>query len=199
MKDVMQYQRIFDSYGGMMRTKQLTAEKIFYASIQQLLNEGYITKIKTGCYRWAYSDTTDEVQLIRKLFPDGVLCMESALYLYGYLDERPQLWHLAVSKDSGKSRFQIEFPQVKPHYIQSGILKLGVSRESVDGCAIQVYNRERTICDCIRFRHKMDEELFKKAIKAYTADPKRSVLQLLSYAEPLRVKKYTQNLIGVWL
>lgn len=182
-----------------MRTKQLTTEKVFYASIQQLLSEGYITKIKTGCYHWAHSDTTDEVQLIQQLFPDGMLCMESALYLYGYLDERPKVWHLAVSKDSGKSRFQIEFPQVRPHYVQSGILKIGMSSKCLNGHAVKVYNRERTICDCMRFRHKMNEEQFKKAVKAYVADPKKNIPRLLSYAEPLRVKKYAQDLIGVWM
>lgn len=199
MKDVMRYKRIFESYGGVMRTKQLTAERVFYASIQQLLSEGYITKIKTGCYRWAYSDTTDEVYLIQQLFPDGMLCMESALYLYGYLDERPKVWHLAVSKDSGKSRFQIEFPQVRPHYVQPSILALGVSESCINGHTIQMYDRERTICDCMRSRHKLDEEMFKKAVKAYVGDPKKNIPQLLSYAEPLRVKKYAQDLIGVWM
>lgn len=199
MKDVMRYQRIFESYGGVMRTKQLTAQKVFYASIQQLLSEGHITKIKTGCYRWAHSNTTDEVQLIKQLFPDGTLCMESMLYLYGYLDSKPQAWHLAVNKNSGKSRFQIDFPQVRPHYVQPEILVLGRTQSRINGHVLQVYDRERTLCDCVRYRHKMDENMFKKAVKAYVADPKKNIKQLLNYAEPLRVKKYAQDLIGVWM
>ena len=68
MKNAIRYRQMFESYGGIMRTKQLTDEKVFYATIQQLLHEGYIEKIKIGCYRWAENQNTDEAQLISQLF-----------------------------------------------------------------------------------------------------------------------------------
>lgn len=199
MKNAIRYRQMFESYGGIMRTKQLTDEKVFYATIQQLLHEGYIEKIKIGCYRWAENQNTDEAQLISQLFPDGILCMETALYHYRYFEEKPQEWHLAVSKDSGKSRFDIDFPCVKPHYVKPTLLELGIIQAEINGHNMKVYNRDRVICDCMRYRHKLDAEIFKKAVQAYVSDPQKNIPQLLSYAEPLRVKKYAQDLIGVWM
>ena len=42
MCDVEQYKAIFDRYGGMMRTRQLEEENIFYRKIQKLIQEGYV-------------------------------------------------------------------------------------------------------------------------------------------------------------
>ena len=37
MKQVEEYEKIFEKYGGMMRTKQLQAEKILYRPLQRLI------------------------------------------------------------------------------------------------------------------------------------------------------------------
>ena len=47
-----------------------------------------------------------------KLFPDGLLCMESALYAYGYISRKPVGFHIAVDKNTSKSRFKMEYPKV---------------------------------------------------------------------------------------
>jgi len=55
------------------------------------------------------------------------------------------------------------------------------------------------ICDCLRYRNKMDKEIFNKAIRAYIDDPGKNIPKLMEYAGPLRVKKAVKDLIGVWL
>lgn len=69
----------------------------------------------------------------------------------------------------------------------------------MDGCKVRIYDKDRLICDCLRYRNKMDREIFNKAIQNYIADPEKSVSRLLKYAELLRVKKPVNDLIGVWL
>ena len=68
----------------------------------------------------------------------------------------------------------------------------------MDGHAIRIYDKERLICDCLRYRNKMDKEIFNKAIQKYIADPEKHP-KLMEYAGPLRVKKLAKDLIGVWL
>ena len=55
------------------------------------------------------------------------------------------------------------------------------------------------ICDCLRYRNKMDKEIFNKAIQGYISDTSKSIPRLMEYAAPLRVKKIAKDLIGVWL
>ena len=199
MHDVQYYKSIFDKYGGMMRTTQLAEEKIFYPQREKLIADGYVEKIRRGYYQWVNPDDFSEVGTVIRLFPDAILCMDTALYYYGYSDRTPGDWHLAVSKDSGKSRFKIDYPFVKPYYVEPAVLELGLTTGTMDGHAIRIYDKDRLICDCLRYRNKMDKEIFNKAIQKYIADPEKSIPKLMEYAGPLRVKKLAKDLIGVWL
>lgn len=199
MHDVQYYKSIFDKYGGMMRTTQLAEEKIFYPQREKLIADGYVEKIRRGYYQWINPDDFSEVGTVIRLFPDAILCMDTALRYYGYSDRTPGDWHLAVSKDSGKSRFKIDYPFVKPYYVEPAVLELGLTTGTMDGHAIRIYDKDRLICDCLRYRNKMDKEIFNKAIQKYIADPERSIPKLMEYAGPLRVKKLAKDLIGVWL
>lgn len=199
MHDVQYYKSIFDKYGGMMRTTQLAEEKIFYPQREKLIADGYVEKIRRGYYQWINPDDFSEVGTVIRLFPDAILCMDTALRYYGYSDRTPSNWHLAVSKDSGKSRFKIDYPFVKPYYVEPAVLELGLTTGTMDGHAIRIYDKDRLICDCLRYRNKMDKEIFNKAIQKYIADPEKSIPKLMEYAGPLRVKKLAKDLIGVWL
>ena len=199
MHDVQYYKKIFDKYGGIMRTTQLAEEKIFYPQREKLIADGIIEKIRRGYYQWIDLDDFSEIGTVIHLFPDAILCMDTALRYYGYSDRTPGEWHLAVSKDSGKSRFKIDYPFVKPYYAEPAVLELGLTTGTMDGHTIRVYDKDRLICDCLRYRNKMDKEIFNKSIQKYIADPEKSIPKLMKYSEPLRVKKLAKDLIGVWL
>ena len=199
MHDVQFYKNIFDKYGGMMRTTQLAEEKIFYPQREKLIADGYVEKIRRGYYQWINPEDFSEVGTVIHLFPDAIFCMDTALRYYGYSDRTPGEWHLAVSKDSSKSRFKLDYPFVKPYYVEPAVLELGMTGGTMDGHPVRIYDKDRLICDCLRYRNKMDKEIFNKAIQNYIADPEKSIPKLMAYAGSLRVKKLAKDLIGVWL
>ena len=51
------------------------------------------------------------------LFPEGILCMETALLYYDYTDRTPDAWHIAVDNRFGRTQFYIEHPKVRPHFV----------------------------------------------------------------------------------
>lgn len=199
MHDISYFKSIFDRYGGMMRTTQLAGEKVFYNQREKLIEEGYVEKVRRGYYQWVNPEDFSEAGTVIRLFPDAILCMDSALRYYGYSDRTPAAWHLAVSKDSGKSRFHIDHPFVKPYYVEPKVLELGLTKGSLDGYEVRIYDKDRLICDCLRYRNKMDKEVFNKAVRSYIADPEKSIPRLMEYAGLLRVKKIAKDLIGLWL
>ena len=164
-------------------------EKIYYKNIEQLIEAGCVEKVRYGYYQWINPDDFSEIGTVSRLFPDAILCMDTALRYYGYSDRTPGEWHLAVSKDSGKSRFRIDYPFVKPYYMEPAVLELGLTKGNMDGHEIRIYDKDRVICDCLRYRNKMDKEIFNKAIQNYITDPEKRVPKLMEYAGPLRVKK----------
>lgn len=193
------YKEIFDRYGGIMRAKQLDAEKVFYAKRQRLIKNGYVEKVRTGYYQWVDPEDFSEIDTVKRLFPDAIFCMDTALIYYGYSDRIPREWHVAVSKDSGKSRFRIDIPRVRAYYVEPSLLEIGLTTGEKDGHSLRIYDRERVICDCLRYRKKIDREIFTKAIRTYVMDPQKNLHRLLEYAEQLRVKKIATDLIDVWL
>ena len=199
MHDTQYYKQLFDRYGGMMRATQLEAERIYYAQRQMLMETGLVEKVRTGYYQWVDHEDLSEAQTVIRLFPDAVFCMDTALRYYEYSDRTPLAWHLAVSKDSGKSRFSIDYPFVKPYYVEPKLHELGLTAGEMDGHTVRIYDKDRVICDCLRYRNKMDRETFNKAVQHYIADPGKNIPNLIRYSEALRVKKVVKELIGVWL
>ena len=199
LMDIQHCEEIFELYGGMMRTKELEQEKIYYHNIRQLMEAGHVEKVRYGYYQWVNPDDFSEVGTVSCLFPDAILCMDTALRYYGYSDCTPGQWHLAVSKDSGKSRFRIEYPFVKPYFLEPAVLELGMTKGNMDGHDVRIYDKDRVICDCLRYRNKMDKEIFNKAIRNYIVDPEKNISKLLEYASLLRIKKVAKDLLGIWI
>jgi len=199
MKAVEDIKQLFDTHGGLLRTRELYAQKIFYKDLKQLVSEGFIEKVRYGYYQWLDADNPSEARLINQLFPDGILNMDTALFYHGYSDRMPSAWHIAVSKDSGKSRFKIDYPFVHPYFIEPALLDVGLNSGDIDGNTVRIYDKERIICDCLRYRNKMDREIFNKAIRAYVNDSSKNIPRLMEYAGILRVSDTVKNLVGVWL
>ena len=68
-----------------------------------------------------------------------------------------------------------------------------------NGVALPVYDRERTICDCFKYRSRLDNELFAKALNAYVNDTSKDLKNLSEYAKQLRVHKKVTELMEVLL
>ena len=199
MRPLEEIKQVFDERSGFLRTKELYAERIFYNDIQLLIKEGYIEKIRYGYYQWIDADNPSDAVIIKRLFPDGILCMDTALFFHRLCDRTPQAWHLAVSKDAGKSRFKLDYPFVKPYYVEPGLLNIGISEGDIDGNQVRIYDKERTLCDCLRYEKKMDREIFNQAIRQYIADPSKNIPVLMNYARSFRISQKVKNIIGVWL
>ena len=199
MRDINTAKEIFEQHGGIMKTSELAKEKIYYADIAYLIQAGVVEKVRHGYYQWIDSDNLSEAVTIARLFPDGILCMDTALLHYGYSDRTPAEWHIAVSKYSNRTRFKIDYPFVKPYFVAPDVLEIGLCEQEIDGNKVRMYDKERVICDCLRYRNKMDKEIFNKAIQGYVSDTSKSIPKLMEYSVPLRCQKLVKDLIGVWL
>ena len=89
MMNIEKCKKVFDEHGGMVQSKHLQEAKIFYRQLQKLIEQGYVEKIRYGYYRWVDHDDFSEVGIVIRLFPDAILCMDTALRHYGYSDRTP--------------------------------------------------------------------------------------------------------------
>jgi hypothetical protein len=93
----------------------------------------------------------------------------------------------------------MEYPKVIPYYTEPEAMKIGASRITISGYEFNIYNKERVICDCLKYESKMDRQIFKEAVQSYIKDPEKDISILLEYAAERKVVKKVQSLIGVWL
>ena len=183
---------------GVLKTAALYELGMDYRDIHRLVEEGTLIRVKNGYYCLADESQTEE-EMVRAFFPDGVLCMETALYAYGYIKDKPLAWHIAIDKNTSKSRFLIDYPIIQPHYTEDFVLESGVTQVAINGVVFNVYDKDRLICDCLKYESKLSHEDLKAALRGYLEDPQKDVSRLLHYAQQRRVLSKVQKTLGVWL
>ena len=88
---------------------------------------------------------------------------------------------------------------LQTYYVQQDIYELGKTNDVFNGVMLPVYDRERTICDCFKYRTRLDTETFNKALNAYANDTGKNLQNLSIYAKKLRVYKKVTELMEVLL
>lgn len=188
----------FAKHGGVLKTSELNALGLSSRQIKKLVDEGQLSKIKQGFYELADEVNPEEV-IIARLFPQAVIFLESALLHYSYTDRIPTAWQIAVDRDSEKSQYDIEYPLIEAYYQDSKFLNIGVATFEVNGVEVRIFNRDRTMCDIMRYEKKLEKEVFSNAVMRYIKDPQKNIRYLFEYAEIFNITKKVQSQIGKWL
>lgn len=190
---------VIESAKGIAKAAELISAGLSKSDITNLCNGGYIERVRHGYYSLAAGTDAGEEQLIQTLLPEAIVCVESALFHYGYSDFAPRVWTLAVPRTMTKTKINIDVLAYKPYYIQNKLHELGKTFADFDGVKLAVYDRERTICDCFKYRTKLDNEIFNKAVNAYVTDDSKNLSNLSKYAKEMKVYKKVMDLMEVLL
>ena len=91
-------EKLFLAHGGIMKTCELKEAGYYYKKIQSLIESGKIERVRQGYYQYVGEDSFSDIPVIASLFPDAVICMESALIIMAIRIERRQhgIWLLRV-------------------------------------------------------------------------------------------------------
>ncbi|MCI9138016.1 MAG: hypothetical protein HFH48_10755 [Lachnospiraceae bacterium] len=90
--------KVIENNGGIAKTSDFAANGINKYEVATFCKKGVIERIRRGFYQLPQSSNTTEEQLIRAFLPQGVICVESALFHYGYSDFSPREWSIAVPR-----------------------------------------------------------------------------------------------------
>lgn len=190
---------VITNKGGIAKSADLVAAGIRAVDVVNMCNAGYLHRVRHGYYQLAESDTSSEEQLLATLIPKGIVCVESALFHYGYSDFAPRKWSIAIPRSMSRTKLDVDVLALQPYYVQPELYELGKTTDNFDGVILSVYDRERTICDCFKYRSRLDNEIFNKALNAYANDKKKNLKNLSVYAKKLRVYKKVTELMEVLL
>ena len=82
--------------------------------------------------------------------------------------------------------------------VSKDIYELGlIEVKTKFGNKVKTYDLERSICDVIKFRKRLDLDMVKYSIKKYLKSNKRNMKKLLEYAEKLGIKDEVIDIVSL--
>jgi predicted transcriptional regulator of viral defense system len=190
-------ERIFKANGGYVRTRDITGRGIHNIYLQELLNEGTIEKVKQGLYRWEDMIDNSNSSLIEVslAIPQGVICLLYALAYHKLTTQKS--WEVSVAIERGSRVSLPEYPPVKLYYFSSSMFNEGIEKIREGKHVIRIYNKEKTICDCMRFRNQLGKDIIKEMMVEYLRNSNRNLELLMKYAALCRVTNPIRNYLEV--
>ena len=185
--------------GGIAKTSDFVLVGIKNYEVASLCKEGIRERIRRGFYQLPENSMVTDEQLIKELLPNGIICVESALFHYGYSYFSPRKWSIAVPRTASRTVKRVQEIPLKPYFIQKNFFNLGKTIDYFNGISLAVYDRERTLCDCFKYRTKLDNEIFNKAVNAYAVDDSKNLTNLSKYAKEMKLYTKVMNVMEVLL
>ena len=146
--------KIIKKNNGILYASDIASNNINRHYIRELEEDGYIERIAHGIY--ALSDkNVNEFWLMSQRYQKGVFSHNTALYFYGLTDRTPLKLDMTFP-----SNIRVNNEYLRAHYIKEEKHSIGETTLEIEpNVDIKIYNVERTICDIIRDRNKIDPQI----------------------------------------
>jgi predicted transcriptional regulator of viral defense system len=125
-----------------------------------------------------------------------MIALESALSYWDLTDNIPSQVHLAVPE--GAHRPAIDHPPTAVHVFRAATFDLGrIEIREESGERFWITDRERTIVDAFRLRHRLGEDEAHRALRRYLAQPRPKLARFADLARQLRVSTPVRSALRV--
>lgn len=183
---------IIEKNNGILYAKDIASNNINRHYVRELEENGYIKRIVHGIYAVADKDV-NEFWIMSQRYQKGVFSHNTALYFHGLTDRTPLKFDMTFP-----SNIRINNEFIRPHYIKEDKNTMGeILLEIEPNVEIKIYDIERTICDIIRDKNKMDPQIFNTAMKEYSKKKKKKLHLLYKYAKEFNIEDKLQQYMEV--
>lgn len=179
---------------GFITFRDIKQGNLSYKAVNQLVSEGILETDERGIYR--LPDTyIDEYYSLQYRFPKGIFSLDMALWLHGLSLTVP--FEPTMTFPFGTNTRGVRDAGIKAIVVRSNY-EVGVT-ENVrqPGQLIRVYDKERSLVECLRPIYKMDVQIIAPAFKRYMASDSVNLKKLVDYAKLFKVEQRLQSYIEV--
>lgn len=175
----------FNQNNGYLYTRQMKGSAFRY-HLNQMLENGEVVKIRHGLYLLASDERADERALVSALIPQGVFCLFSAWFYYELTTTVPYQHHIALHRNTSVTL--PPYPPITLYRWQDKYIDLGVVNINEQGQSYRYYDMEKSVCDAVKFRNKVGDEITYEVLKNYMRSSGRQIEKLMSYAHIMRIE-----------
>jgi predicted transcriptional regulator of viral defense system len=154
-------------------------------------DQGVIIRLSRGLYKLADAPPLGYPDLITIALkvPDAVFCLITALDFHNLTEQIPQFIYFALPQ--GARRPKIHYPPINIIWPSKKIYQAGIQEVILDNTPVKIYDPEKTITDCFKYRNKFGLDVAIDALKNYINQPnsKKDFNALMAYAKLNRVER----------
>lgn len=188
-------EKLIQKQHGTVLSADLDIYEIPRTYLQMMVAEGKLERVDRGVYV-SIDAIEDEMYAMQTKYPKLIYSHETALYLHGLSDRTP--FEYSASVPSGYKVVGSVADRFKIYYIKKELHELGLeTMKSSHGNPIRAYDVERTVCDLIRSRSRIDVQILNDALKRFVRLKSADHSILLEYARKLKVESVLKSYLEV--
>jgi hypothetical protein len=146
--------------------------------VHQKISAGELFRIDKGIY--SETEYVPELALVCYKYPNAVVTLNTAFYLYDLTDEIPDEHYLATKREAAP----ISDKRVKQIFMPKDLLAIGKTTFEEKGFPIPVFDRERMLIELIRYKSKLSFNYYKEIIGNYR--------RILPQLDPEKIRDYAE-------
>jgi len=179
---------IIKARNGQIRMAEAIEAGINRRTLYLLRDEGVIEQISRGLYRLCDQPSLSHPYIVAVALraPLSVICRISALSFHEITTQIPHAVDIAILR--GTTFSKIEYPPTRVHRFREPSFSTGIVEHRIDDVAVKIYDPEKTLCDCFKFRKQLGMETVLEALKLYRERKSLNVHKLMEYSRVCRVE-----------
>lgn len=182
---------------GYITTKELKILNINRTFLSNLVNNGKLERVGVGVYKLP-EYPIDNFYILSQCSKNMCFSYATSLYLHNMSDKIPLIYDITVPYNYSGNLLKNKNVLLK--YVDDDIFELGITNiNTVNDLTVQCYDLERTICDIIKDKNRMDKEIYAKALKEYARSKNKNILKLIKYAKKMNIEEEVVQLMEVLL
>lgn len=179
------------------------AEDLGYSrhNLSELTKSGQLERLRPGLYQLK-GKVIDDFVLISSNSNRIIFSHQTALYLHDLSDRTPNVFHISVPQGYNASHIKNRYEDLQVHYVKKELYEIGKTEiKSPQGNLIPIYDIDRTICDIIIDRERIDKQIFTEAMKRYFKSQNKNLRRLIKYSRLFKIEDEVRKYMEVlsWL
>jgi predicted transcriptional regulator of viral defense system len=135
-----------------------------YRVLATLLDEGRVVRVRRGVYQIAKTmDASDTWVQVMQRYPQGVLCLLSALAFHELTTQSPPVVWLALPKSAWRK--PEVYPPLRIVHFSGEAFTAGVETHHRSGGVVRVYSVAKTVTDGFKFRNRIGLDVAIEALR----------------------------------
>ena len=192
-----QLNKLIKKKNGLLLAKEVDAKNVPRHYLTLFVKENKLERVSRGVYL-APGTFDDEMYRLQAKNRRIIFSHETALYLHDLTDRDPIEWSVTVPY--GYNATHLRKAGVKVYTVKKELYQMGVAEgETLYGRPINIYNKERTVCDIVRNRNNMDVAILNDAIRRYLKQKDKNIPLLLRYAGKLNIQNTLREYLKILL